>query len=355
MKLISIKLILLALIIGTTMPMALSVESYLNPNIGQLYPVDWLEGGYVGPIDRATMMDPGIAGMVRWLDAPVPSYPWYSTDLAFSRQIVPSSTFIPYTEYYSNLAIPIDSEIISNPFRFDVNQAPPSYLFYGNGQGLAYTQYLSITSPEANDLWIRGKENWTQYLVSPVGTTLDLVANVPTGGTGGFFESISNGTSSQRSNVYQLYPGYNSMKYRADEVGRHMLYFVVDNQPSNVVIIDVFAQAPMTQPTIYPVAATQSAQPKQQTQYTPAALKTKSPVASFSSADTSASIIYPGPSPFQVYVDGALMGSGENGRFVFKVEGGKYHTISIWDGFWMYENNVYFQKGVPKEIYVEAV
>jgi hypothetical protein len=33
------------------------------------------------------------------------------------------------------------------------------------------------------------------------------------------------------------------MNFNADQVGRHMLYFVVSNQPSNVVIVDVFAQA----------------------------------------------------------------------------------------------------------------
>ena len=352
MRLISIKLILSALIIAATMPMALSVDSYLSPNIGQLYPVDWLEGGYVTPIDRASIMDPGIAGMVRWLDSPIPTYPWYSSDLAFSRQMVPSSAFIPFTEYYSTQAMPVGGEIISNPARLDVAVAPPSYLHYGNGQALAYNQYLSITSPQANDLWIRGRANWTQYLVSPVGTTIDLVANVPQGGTGGFFESITNGTASQRSGIFQFHPGYNSMKYRAGEVGRHMLYLVVDNQPSNVVIIDVFAKAPMSQPTVYPAATTQSSQPMQ---YIPAASRSNNPVASSSVADTSASIIYPGSSPFQVYVDGSLVGTGQNGRFSFSVEGGKYHVISIWDGFWMYENSIFFEKGVPNEIYVEAV
>ena len=28
------------------------------------------------------------------------------------------------------------------------------------------------------------------------------------------------------------------MNFKADEVGRHMLYFVVNSQPSNVVIVD---------------------------------------------------------------------------------------------------------------------
>jgi hypothetical protein len=33
------------------------------------------------------------------------------------------------------------------------------------------------------------------------------------------------------------------MNFKAEEIGRHMLYFVVNNQPSNVVVVDVFAQA----------------------------------------------------------------------------------------------------------------
>jgi hypothetical protein len=34
------------------------------------------------------------------------------------------------------------------------------------------------------------------------------------------------------------------MNFNADKVGRHMLYFVVNNQPSNVVVVDVFTQTP---------------------------------------------------------------------------------------------------------------
>jgi hypothetical protein len=43
--------------------------------------------------------------------------------------------------------------------------------------------------------------------------------------------------------TYQFNPGYNTMNYQAAQVGRHMLYFIVNNQPSNVVVVDVFAQA----------------------------------------------------------------------------------------------------------------
>jgi len=62
---------------------------------------DWLEGGYVRSFDRSMFMDPGIAGMVRWLDAPVDSYPWYSSDVKFYKQQVPDTTFSPYKEYFT--------------------------------------------------------------------------------------------------------------------------------------------------------------------------------------------------------------------------------------------------------------
>lgn len=340
------KSILMALIVAITVSPTLSADGDPVPTIGQLYPVDWLEGAYVTPIDRASLMDPGIAGMVRWLDSPAP-YPYFSADMTAFRQMVPPSVFAPYSEYYLTQAMPVDGEIISNPVKFDITQTPPSYLYFGSGQGLSYPQYLSITSPQANDLWIRGARNWTQHLASPAGATLELVGNVPTDGAGEFFETISNGTTTQRSRIYQFQPGYNSMKYRPDEVGRHMLYFVVNNQPSNVVVIDAFAQAPTAQPATYPTATGQSGQ------YSPASTARSSPAPS--AGNTPVSILYPGKSAFQVYVDGALVGVGYNGIFNLTVEGGKYHMISIWDGFWMYENNIYFQAGVPQEIYVEAV
>ena len=57
--------------------------------IGIAWGEDYLEGGYVRSYDRSMMMDPGIAGMVQWLDTTVPNFPWYSSDLAFYRQAVP--------------------------------------------------------------------------------------------------------------------------------------------------------------------------------------------------------------------------------------------------------------------------
>jgi len=80
-------------------------------------------------------------------------------------------------------------------------------------------------------------------VVSPVGTWIQLIANAPVGGPAGFYEIVQTDTNTVKYNTYQFNPGYNTMNFAADQVGRHMLYFVVNNQPSNVVIVDVFAQA----------------------------------------------------------------------------------------------------------------
>jgi hypothetical protein len=341
------KLILVAMLIVMMMPVALSQGSYLSPYIGQMYPTDWLEGGYVSSFDRSMLMDPGIAGMVRWLDSPVPSFSWYSSDVSFYRQMLPASTFSPFSEYYATAAVPIEGEIVSYPVRFDITQATPSYVYYGAGQGLPYSQYLSIVPSKTNDLWIRGTRNWTQYLVSPVGMTLELVANVPVGGMGSFYETVQTETSSQRSKTYQFNAGYNTMKFNTNQLGRHILYFVVGNQPSNVVIVDVFAQAPQAQPFTYPVTDSANAQ-----QYLSPSQK---PAPAPSSGDVPVTIIYPNPGNFEVYVDGAYAGTGTNGDFTFKARGGMSHVISIWDGFWMYQKSIYFESGLAKVINVEAI
>lgn len=347
-----INLILSAMFIATIMPVALSQESYLSPTMGQLYPTDWLEGGYPRSFDRSMLMDPGIAGMVRWLDSPVPSFSWYSSDASFYRQMLPASTFSPFSEYYATAAVPIEGEIISYPARFDISQATPSNVYYGAGQGLPYSQYLSIVPSRTNDLWIRGTRNWTQYLVSPVGMTLELVANVPAGGMGSFYETVQTETTSQRSKTYQFHAGYNTMKFNANQLGRHILYFIVDNQPSNVVIVDVFAQAPRVPSSIYPRPSLVDSQQYLSPSQMPAA---PAPAPAPSSGDVPVTIVYPSPGNFEVYVDGAYVGTGTNGDFTFQTRGGMSHVISIWDGFWMYQKSIYFESGVPKVINVEAI
>jgi hypothetical protein len=93
-----------------------------------------------------------------------------------------------------------------------------------------------------SDLWIKGTTNWSQYAVVPQGSRLELVAYVPQGGDAGFYQTIQTSSIFHDYGVYQLNPGYSNMSFDADQAGRHMLYFVINNQPSNVVIVDVFPE-----------------------------------------------------------------------------------------------------------------
>jgi hypothetical protein len=172
-----------------------------------------------------------------------PSFSWYSTGVSFYNQGVPDTTFSPFTEYYTTSGMPIVGGIISTPVKFDIAQRMPSTIYYGTGQTLPYDQYVSTVPSGTNELWVQGATSWAQYVVSPVGTWIQLVANAPVGGPGGFYEIVQTDTSTVRYNTYQFYQGYNTMNFNADQVGRHMFYFAVNNQPSNVVIVDVFAQA----------------------------------------------------------------------------------------------------------------
>ena len=217
-----------------------SSGDYLTPNMGQ--------------VTNRTNPDEGLSGMLQWLNQPVPTFPWYTTGGSFYSQPYSETTFSPFTEYYTTSGTPVVGGIISNPTPFDITQKTPSRVYYGAGVGLPYSQYAAIVPSKTNDLWIQGATNWTQYVVSPVGTWLKLVANAPDGGPAGFYEMIQTGTTSSKYSTYQFNPGYNTMDFNADQVGRHMLYFVVNNQPSNVVVVDVFAKAQPGIGTVVPIA-----------------------------------------------------------------------------------------------------
>ncbi len=202
--------------------------------------------GAAGGQDRS-MNEPGIAGMLQWLDQPVPNFPWYTTGGSFYSQAYSETMFSPFTQYYTTTGMPVVGGMISSPARFDITQKIPSSVYYGSGVGLPYTQYVSTEPSGANSLWVQGPTNWTQYVVAPVGTWLQLVANAPVGGPAGFYEIVQTNARTVKYNIYQFNQGYNTMNFNAEQIGRHMMYFVVNNQPSNVVIVDVFAQAPAGQ------------------------------------------------------------------------------------------------------------
>jgi hypothetical protein len=219
-----------------------SSGDWISPNMGQIY--------------TRTNSDPGLAGMLHWLDTPVPNFPWYTTGGSFYSQEYSDVTFSPFAEYYTTTDTPVVGGIISNPTKFDITKKTPARVYYGAGVGLPFTQYASTVPSKTNDLWIQGATNWTQYVVTPVGTWLQLIAYAPVEGPAGFYETIQTDTTNPKYKTYQFNQGYNTMNFKADQVGRHMLYFVVNSQPSNVIIVDVFAQMPAgsTPPIVHAIS-----------------------------------------------------------------------------------------------------
>ena len=273
-----------------------------------------------------------------------PNFPWYTTGGSFYSQAYSYTTFSPFTEYYVTSGTPVVGGIISTPVKFDIAQRTPSRIYYGNGQALPYTQYVSTVPSKTNDLWIQGATNWTQYVVCPVGTWLQLVANAPVGGSAGFYEMIQTNTTSSKYNTYQFNPGYNTMNFNADQVGRHTLYFVVNNQPSNVVVVDVFAQAPagISATGIVPIGG-----------------QTTTTTSSPTSGDTPVTIVSQGMRGYQVFLDGNYIGTegtgGDplDGKFSFSVIGNQNHEVRVYDGQFNYPKTMFFEQGVQKIINVE--
>ena len=212
--------------ISLPLPAFAADTGYSNPNIGQSY-------------GRGTL-DEGLAGMLDWLDQPVPSakYPLPSDPSLYTAGAA-ESAFIPYSEYFAAATKTAEGGVIGKPAQYDISGKEPIAVYYGDGQGLAYSQYASAMATRS-DLWIKGTANWSQYAVVPLGSKLELVAYVPQRGDAGFYQTIQTNSIFHDYGVYQLNPGYNNMSFDADQAGRHMLYFVINNQPSNVVIVDVF-------------------------------------------------------------------------------------------------------------------
>jgi len=200
-----------------------------------------------------------------------------------------------------------------------------------------------------NDLWVQGATSWSQYVVSPVGTWLQLVANAPVGGSAGVYEIVQTDTTATKYSTYQFNPGFNTMNFNADQVGRHLLYFVVNNQPSNVVIVDVFAQTPST-PTQYQAEAST---------ITTQTASTLPPQTASVGGDTPVTIQSQGMRGYQVFVDENYIGTeGSNGDpldgvFNFNVIGGQNHNIRVYDGQFNYPKSMYFERGVLKIVNVE--
>ena len=148
-----------------------------------------------------------------------------------------------YTQYYQMTGEAAPTTPVTTPEKYDIRGKEPSMLyFYGQQNPIPYSQYQTYaTYTGGNSLWIQGATSWTQYAKVPQGSRLSLIALTSTMGNGYLYEIYPSGKLVK--NNYYFYP-YNRINYYADEVGQHVLLFVLNNYPSNAVLIDVTSYSP---------------------------------------------------------------------------------------------------------------
>ncbi|NMB86524.1 MAG: hypothetical protein GYA29_09865 [Methanothrix sp.] len=277
--------------------------------------------------------------------------PWSGPDFENSSQ-----TYSFFSEFYINTSMPLVGGF--TPVKVDVTHKTPSKVYFGSGREVTFTQYQSaVASTRSNELWIQKGADWSQYAIVPAGTGLQLIAFAPLGGQADYYEVTQTDSAGITSKRVNFYSGYNSINYAADKVGRHILVFVINNQPSNAVIVDVISQAPSL-----PQAPIQASPAAQTTTYSGSAQyqtysTTYLPQTSAATGDTPVTI-QTTMKGYDVFVDGVLVGkdgaTGDqlDGVFKFTVLGGQMHTIRIFDGMNNYEKPMYFERGVAKVINV---
>jgi hypothetical protein len=168
-----------------------------------------------------------------------------------------------YSQYYSMLQGSAPKTHIVAPEKFDINGKEPTSIYFSYQQhAVPYSQYQTYaTYTGGNSLWIQGAASWTQYVAVPQGSSLSFLAISSTGGDGYLYEIYPDGHLTK--NNYYFYPGYNQINFYADSVGQHILLFVIDNEISNAVVINVVAYYPPV--PLNPVPPT----PKQQCEQNP--------------------------------------------------------------------------------------
>lgn len=164
-----------------------------------------------------------------------------------------SSTSSQYSQYYGTYGAPTGSASstgvhIGASMPIDITAKAPSTVYLGSqNQAVPYGQYTSSTGAGENTLWIQNGTSWTQYLTVPQGTTVTLIANSP--GGKGYLNEIANGLMHNFDQVF--YPPSSQLTFYADTVGQHTLYFMLNGQPSNKVVVSVTGNINYYEPPWY--------------------------------------------------------------------------------------------------------
>lgn len=139
---------------------------------------------------------------------------------------------------------------IKTPKNYEIkNKIPTTVYFNYLMEAVPYTQYETFPDyTGGNSLWIQGTKSWTQYAQVPQGSSLSLLATSSLGGSGYLYEINPNGLLSKDS--FYLFPGSSQIGFYADTIGQHILLFIIDNQVSNSLVINVVPLPPI--PLIQP-------------------------------------------------------------------------------------------------------
>ncbi len=232
------------------------------------------------------------------------------------------------------------------------NEIPTTVYFSYQMQAVPYAQYKTYPAYSGgNSLWIQGTTSWTQYAEVPQGSSLSLLTVSATGGNGYLYEINPSGILS--TNGFYFYPGYNQIDFYADSIGQHILLFVIDDQVSNSIVINVEPYTPTyILPYQYPMPIQSIPPYPYETTLPPS---TQIPT----TGDSTATIVSQGMKGYQVFLDGNYIGAegtgGDplDGKFSFRVVGGQNHEVRVYDGQFNYPKTMFFDRGGTKIIKVE--
>jgi len=247
-----------------------------------------------------------------------------------ASQPVSSSDQQSYSQYaqyfHMDSGAPSSGDQVTGAVSYDIKGQEPSTLYMGGQlqKAVPYSQiqpYATFTG--GNTLWIQGIGSWTQYVQVPEGASLSLIASTPLGGNAYFYEIYPNGLRLDKKSYY--FSTYNRIGFYADDPGQHVLLFVINNQVSNSVIIDVaqYYPGPVYPGPIYPGPGVRNAK---------------------------VNIISNTLMGYDVYVDDVYQftegdGGVSDGRSSFVVTGDTTHKISIKKGGYRYTQSKYFSGG----------
>lgn len=160
-----------------------------------------------------------------------------------SQSYSSDNSVVEYSQYYSFSSSVKDGQV-SSAEQY-VTSGGPSYLYMGvDRKKIPYSdfQYNNYYG-QGNFLWIEGDDSWTDYAKVPEDSTLNLIAIAPFGGYAYLYEVYPNGKT--KVSPITVFP-YSRIRFYADTPGKHTLYFVMNNVPSNSVVIDVVTTSPFS-------------------------------------------------------------------------------------------------------------